>query len=198
MMSEPGSWSPSAAPSGRGGGRGPERAGPEAVLTIALDTLARASNVAAAASAQGELQAQTASALAGPFADWVFVDLFGCDPTRAVAATRPDAVLARALTQVALGACPLIRSAVRRRTPLVQASVRDQSLLGTLPGGEPVITALGAHSVAVGPIMSRGAAAGAIAIARCARSPLVSFLELGVLARIADLTGVAAARLASC
>ncbi len=46
--------------------------------TIAMDALARASVVAAAAMAGEQLRAQTADALAGPFADWAFVADLTC------------------------------------------------------------------------------------------------------------------------
>ena len=62
--------------------------------TIAVDALARASVAAAAATAQAQLRQGSASALAGLFADWVFVDLLGRRWARAVAARQPDPALA--------------------------------------------------------------------------------------------------------
>ncbi len=47
------------------------------VWTLAVDTFAKASAVAAAATSEEELQQGTASALCGAFADWVFVELIG-------------------------------------------------------------------------------------------------------------------------
>ena len=40
------------------------------------------------------------------------------------------------------GAAPLIRSAVQRQTPVIEAPVGNQWLLGSLPDGDPVAEAL--------------------------------------------------------
>ena len=163
--------------------------------TIAMDALARASVAAAAATAGERLRAQTADALAGPFADWAFVDLGDGPPRRAVAARRPDPRLATVLTAVGWAECPLITSALQHRAPLLASPVEGDSLLGRLPDGRAVIDVLGAHSAAVAPLVSDGAARGAITIVRCADSPGVGFVDLGVLSQIADLTCAAVARL---
>jgi hypothetical protein len=142
------------------------------------------------------LQADSAEALAGSFADWAFVDLDGSHPTRAVAGRHPDPELAALLTQVSLEQCSLITSAMQRRAPVV-AAAGDDSLLGRLPGGRGVAPALGANSAAVAPVVEEGEAHGAITIVRCADSPDVGFVELGVLSQIADLTNAAVTRLGS-
>jgi hypothetical protein len=163
--------------------------------TIAMDALARASVAAAAATAGEQLRAQTADALAGPFADWAFVDLGDGPPWRAVAARRPDPRLAPALTAAGRAECPLITSALQYRAPLLASPVEGESLLGRLPDGRPVIGVLGAHSAVVAPLVSEGCTRGAITIVRCAGSPAPGFVDLGVLSQIADLTCAAATRL---
>ncbi len=166
------------------------------VWTLAVDTFAKASAVAAAATGEEELQQGTASALCGAFADWVFVDLIGRDqPRRAVADCSGDTALSGLLARMQLGAAPLIRSAVQRQTPVIEAPVGNQWLLGSLPDGGPVVGAVGAYSAAVGPIVADGNAWGAITIVRSAARPCVRFVELGFLSHIADLAGVAAKRL---
>ena len=163
--------------------------------TIAMDALARASVAAAAATAGERLRAQTADALAGPFADWAFVDLGDGPPRRAVAARRPDPRLATVLTAVGWAECPLITSALQHRAPLLASPVEGDSLLGRLPDGRAVIDVLGAHSAVAAPLVSEGSARGAITIVRCAGSPAASFVDLGVLSQITDLTCAAVARL---
>jgi len=163
--------------------------------TIAMDALARASVAAAAATAGEQLPAQTADALAGPFADWAVVDLGDAPRRRAVAARRPDPRLAALLTAVDRAECPLISSAMEHCGPLLASPVEGESLLGSLPDGRPVIGVLGAHSVAVAPLVSDGTARGAITIVRCADSPGVGFVDLGVLSQITDLTRAAVTRL---
>jgi hypothetical protein len=163
--------------------------------TIAMDALARASVAAAAATATEQLRAQTADALAGPFADWALVDLGDGPPWRAVAARRPDPRLAALLTAVGRAECPLVTSALEHGAPLLVAPVEDESLLGSLPDGRPVISVLGAHSAVVAPLVGKGSARGAITIVRCAGSPAAGFVDLGVLSQIADLTCAAVTRL---
>jgi len=191
-MNEPRGWTQAVRPA--------EAAGPEPhdwvrAWTIAMDALARASVAAAAATDGEQLPAQTASALAGPFADWAFVDLGHAPRRRAVAARRPDPRLAALLTAVDRTECPLISSAMQHCAPLLAAPADDESLLGLLPDGRPVIGVLGAHSAAVAPLVSDGTARGAITIVRCSGSPGVGFVDLGVLSQVADLTGAAVTRL---
>ena len=163
--------------------------------TIAMDALARASVAAAAATAGEQLRAQTADALAGPFADWAFADLGDGPPWRAVAARRPDPRLAALLTAVGRAECPLITSALEHGAPLLASPVEGESLLGRLPDGRPVIGVLGAHSAVVAPLISEGSARGAITIVRCVGSPAAGFVDLGVLSQIADLICAAVTRL---
>ena len=163
--------------------------------TIAMDALARASVAAAAATDGEQLPAQTAHALAGPFADWAVVDLAGAPGRRAVAARRPDPRLAALLTAVGRAECPLITSALEHGAPLLASPVEGESLLGRLPDGRAVIDVLGAHSAVAAPLVSEGSARGAITIVRCAGSPAASFVDLGVLSQIADLTCAAVTRL---
>jgi GAF domain-containing protein len=195
MMNGPSSWSRRA---WRAAGDD-RRGGWEQAWTIAMDALARASVAAAAATAQHQLRASSAQALAGPFADWVFVDLDGRTRRpargRAVAARRPDPVLAAALAGLRADQCPVIRSAMRSCAPIVSAAPDDSSILGTLPGGLPVAGLLGVRSVATAPVVSRGLARGAITIARCAGGPSIGFVELGALSQIAELTSAAVTRL---
>jgi hypothetical protein len=160
-----------------------------------MDALARASVAAAAATAGEQLRAQTADALAGPFADWAFADLGDGPPWRAVAARRPDPRLAALLTAVGRAECPLITSALEHGAPLLASPVEGESLLGRLPDGRPVIGVLGAHSAVVAPLISEGSARGAITIVRCVGSPAAGFVDLGVLSQIADLTCAAVTRL---
>ena len=166
------------------------------VWTLAMDTFARASAVAAAAVGEEELGQGTASALCGAFADWVFVDLIGRgQPRRAVADCAGDTALSGVLARLQLGAAPLIRSAVQRQTAVIEAPVGNQWLLGSLPDDDPVVGAVGAYSAAVGPIVADGDAWGAITIVRSAARPCVRFIELSFLSHIADLAGIAAKRL---
>ena len=167
---------------------GLNRVSAASVWTLAMDTFAKASEVAAAATGEEELRQGTASALCGAFADWVFVDMIGRgQPRRAVADCAGDPALSGVLAGLQLGAAPLIRSAVQRQTPVIEAPVGNQWLLGSLPDGDPVAGAVGAHSAAVGPILADGAAWGAITIVRSAARPCVRFVELGFLSHIADL-----------
>jgi hypothetical protein len=154
--------------------------------TIATDALARVSVAAAAATAEQQWPAQAADALAGPFADWAFVDIGDGRPGRAVAARHPDPPLAALLAAVRAGECPLITSAMRRCVPVLAAPA-DGSALGGLPGGRTVIGVLGASSAAVAPLVSEGTSRGAVTIVRCVGSPGAGFVDLGVLSQIADL-----------
>jgi hypothetical protein len=162
--------------------------------TIATDALARASMAAAAAITVSQLGADCADALVESFADWALVDWGSGRPARAVAAHRPDPVLADLLAEVSAGDCPLIRSAMQRCAPLVAAAADDGSL-GRLPSGRHATGALGASWAAVAPVVSHGVARGAVTIVRCPASPGIAFVELGVLAQIADLASVAGHRL---
>jgi hypothetical protein len=168
-----------------------------AAWTVGMDTLVRASAVAAAATDQAELQERTAQAIAGPFADWAVVDLFGQPQVRSVAAVQTtDPALVVSLRALAPASCPVIRSAIRRGTPVVHASIDDTMILGAFPGGTSVADALDAGSVAVGPILAPGGGTcGAITVVRCADRPYLGFRELGVLSQIAELTAAAAERL---
>jgi hypothetical protein len=85
--------------------------------TIAVDALARASVAAAAATAEAQLRQDSASALAGSFADWVFVDLLGRRWARAVAARQPDP---------AHGAVTIVRGSGRPGIGFVELGVLAQ------------------------------------------------------------------------
>ena len=175
---------------------GRDQASTASVWTLAVETMAKAAAVAAAATREEDLRQGTAAALCGSFADWVFVGLIGRDaPQRAVAGCGADPALSGLLAGMPLGAAPLIRSAIQRRTPVIEAPVGNQWLLGSLPGGDPVAGAVGAHSAAAGPIVADGDACGAITIVRSAARPYVRFVELGFLSYIAELAGIAAKRL---
>jgi len=162
----------------------------------ALDALAAAGAAAVAATAERGLLAETADALTGRFADWVIVDVSRSGvASRSVASSRPDPELAAAVTELPVQGCPLISSAMEQRTPLVQASVADPAELGILPGGRRVADVFDAGSYAVSPIMADENAIGAITIVRGSSQRHVTFLELNVLAQIADLTARAIERL---
>lgn len=87
------------------------------------------------------------------------------------------------------------RSAIQRRTPVIETPAGNHWLLGSLPCGDPVAGAVGARSAAVGPIVADSGACGAITFVRSAARPYVRFVELGFLCRIAELAGIAAKRL---
>ena len=164
--------------------------------TTALDALAAAGAAAVAATAQRDLLAGTADALTGRFADWVIVDVSPSGPaSRSVAGSRREPELAAAVAELSVQGSPMIVSAMAQRTPLVQVSMADPAGLGILPGGRRVVDAFGAGSYAVSPIMAGESAIGAITIVRGNSQPHVTFLELNVLAHIADLTAEAIERL---
>ena len=169
--------------------------------TTALDAMASAGEAAVAATEQADLVAGTADALAGQFADWVIVDILPADQgmrghgTRSVAGRRSRPDLASAVAGLHTADCPLTVSAMAQRTPRVQAAIADPAELGVLPDGQRVTEALGAGSYAISPITVGGSALGAITIVRDRSRPPVTFLELSVLAHIADLAAAAIERL---
>jgi len=166
--------------------------------TTALDAFAAAGGAAVAATAERDLQAGTADALTGRFADWVIVDLAPWGPaSRSVAGRHHDPELAAAVAKLPVHSCPLIVAAMTQRTPLVQASMPDPAELGILPDGRRVVEALGAGSYAVGPVSVADVSIGAITIVRRRTEPHVTFLELSVLAHIADLAAAAIERLSA-
>ena len=191
-MNTPGDW-PQEAPRWPGA---PDPTAPVAAWAVGLDTLARASSVAVTATDERGLRTGLAHAITGPFADWVFVDVLGVGGVcRAVAARYPDPGLADQLRGIRLETCPLIWSAIQRRTPVVCAPIDEAAVLGLLPGGGPVADGLDAGSAAVGPIMAAAGVCGAITVVRCGARPPLGFRELGILSQIGELTGAAADRL---
>ncbi len=173
----------------------PDPAVPAVAWTVGLDTLARASAVAVTATDEPRLRADVAHAVTGLFADWAFVDVLSTGQgKRAVAARHPDRDLTGQLLEIHPETCPLIWSAIQRRTPVVCAPIGDVAALGVLPGGTPVANGLNARSAAVGPIMAAAGIRGAITIVRCGDHPPLGFRELGILSQIAELTGAAADR----
>lgn len=169
---------------------------PAAAWAVGLDTLARASSVAVTATDERGLRMGLAQAIAGPFADWVFVDVLDAGGSwRAVAARHPDPGLAGQLLGIRLETCPLIWSAIQRRTPVVCVPIDEAAGLGELPGGDPVADGLDARSAAVGPIVAADGVCGAITVVRCGTQAPLGFRELGILSQIGELTGAAADRL---
>lgn len=169
---------------------------PAAGWAVGLDTLARASSVAVTATDERGLRTGLAHAIAGPFADWVLVDLLDADGAwRAVAARHPDPALAGQLRGIRPETCPLIWSAIQRRTPVVCVPIDEATGLGELPGGGPVADGLDARSAAVGPIVAAGGVCGAITVVRCGTEAPLGFRELGILSQIGELTGAATDRL---
>ena len=190
-MITPGDWQQEAP----GWPGAPDPAVPVAAWAVGLDTLARASSVAVTATDERGLRTGLAHAITGPFADWVFVDVLGSSGAwRAVAARHPDPSLAWQLLRIRLETCPLIWSAIQRRTPVVCAPIDEAAALGELPGGGPVADGLDARSAAVGPIVAAAGVCGAITIVRCGPHPPLGFRELGILSQIGELTGAAADR----
>jgi GAF domain-containing protein len=174
----------------------PDPTAPAAAWAVGLDTLARASSVAVTATDERGLRTGLAYAITGPFADWVFVDVLGAAGAwRAVAARHPDPALAGELLGIPLETCPLIWSAIQRRTPVVCAPIDEATVLGELPSGGPVADGLDARSAAVGPIVAAVGVCGAITVVRCGTQPPLGFRELGILSQIGELTGAAADRL---
>ena len=158
--------------------------------------MASASSVAVTATDERGLRTGLAHAITGPFADWVFVDVLGAAGAwRAVAARHPDPGLAGELLRIRLETCPLIWSAIQRRTPVVCAPIDEATVLGELPSGGPVADGLDARSAAVGPIVAAAGVCGAITVVRCGTQPALGFRELGILSQIGELTGAAADRL---
>ena len=169
---------------------------PAAAWAVGLDTLARASAVAVTATDERRLRTDLAHAITGPFADWVFVNVLDAGGAwRAVAARHPSFGLTGQLRGIRLETCPLIWSAIQRRTPEVCAPIGEAAALGELPAGEPVAAALDARSAAVGPIVAAGGVCGAITVVRCGEHPRLGFRELGIVAQIGELAGAAADRL---
>ncbi|HEY1343375.1 MAG TPA: hypothetical protein VGF54_00140 [Streptosporangiaceae bacterium] len=76
-MNTPGDWK-QGAPGWPGAA---EPAAPAASWAVGLDTLARASSMAATATDERVLRTGMAHAITGPFADWVFVDVLGAGPS---------------------------------------------------------------------------------------------------------------------
>ncbi len=144
--------------------------------TTAFDAFAAAGGAVAAATAVHDL-------------------LAGTRPSRSVAARDHDPELATSLARLPLAGCPVIVAAMHQRTPLVQASMTDSAELGILPDGRRVADVLGAGSYAVSPITIGNAPVGAITVVRGRMQRPVTFLELNVLARIADLAAAAIERL---
>jgi GAF domain-containing protein len=165
----------------------------------ALDAFAAAGEVAVAAPNEPELGSGIARSLIGEYADWAIVDLSPDGrAARAVAGpeTGPRAAAAVArLAALPAHACPMIASAMNQQTPLVQAALAGSAELGQLTDGQSVSSLLDAGSCAVGPVAVNGVARGAITIVRSRSRPDITFLELSVLAHIADLAGAAVARL---
>jgi GAF domain-containing protein len=191
-MNTSGDW-PQEAPRWPGA---PDPAVAAAAWAVGLDTLARASAVAVIATDERGLRTGLAHAITGPFADWVFVDVLGAGGAwRAVAARHPDPDLAADLLGIRLETCPLIWSAIQRRTPVVCAPIGEAAVLGELPGGAQVTDGLGARSAAVGPIVAAAGVCGAITTVRCGEQPPLGFRELGILSQIGELTGAATDRL---
>ena len=83
-----------------------------------------------------------------------------------MAVRHPAPGLASAVAGLPVADCPLTVSAMRQRTPRVQASIADPAELGVLPDGQRVVDALGAGSYAVSPITVCGSPLGAITIVR--------------------------------
>ena len=190
-MHTPGEWQQEAP----GWPGAPDPAVPVAAWAVGLDTLARASSVAVTATDERGLRTGLAHAITGPFADWVFVDVLGSSGAwRAVAARHPDPSLAWQLLRIRLETCPLIWSAIQRRTPVVCAPIDEATVVGELPGGGPVADGLDARSAAVGPIVAADGVCGAITVVRCGPHPPLGFRELGILSQIGELTGAAADR----
>jgi GAF domain-containing protein len=155
-----------------------------------------AGEAAVAATAERDLLQATADALAGPFADWVIVDVSPWrQASRWVAGRCDEPGLATAVAGLSAHGSPGIVSAMEQRTPFVQASMTDPAELGTLPDGRRVADAFGAGSYAVSPIMAGENVIGSITIVRGDSHPHVTFPELNVLAHIADLTAAAIERM---
>lgn len=170
--------------------------GTMAAWTVAMDALAGVGRVAGGATAEHGLREDTAAALTGEFADWVFVDLLlGERGFRSVSASRPDRQLVAALSRISVRDSPMAMAAIQRCTPVVKARVTDAAELGALPDGRRVLDVLNARSYAVGPVIAGGHAYGAISIVRCRGKPCVSFRDLGILSQIADLVAAASLRL---
>ncbi|GLW06751.1 hypothetical protein Misp01_18810 [Microtetraspora sp. NBRC 13810] len=139
--------------------------------------------------------ARAARLLATDTADWVVVDVVRTGPLVRAAVhgphDQPVTELVRAVGGMDPAATPIVGQVIAQGSGVAQEMVEDESVLGTLPSGIPVLRAMGASSLLCVPIQHDGEVRGALTLIRQSGREPFTLADLGVLEEIGGHLGLA-------
>ncbi|WP_214411242.1 SpoIIE family protein phosphatase [Sphaerisporangium fuscum] len=123
--------------------------------------------------------------LASHTADWVFADVFrGGVPQRSLVigpTNQPVSRLVQTLERMDPSAAPIVSQVLESGDGVVHEMVEDESLLGALPDGAPVLQATRAGSVLSVPIHAGGEVFGVLTLLRLRERPPFGLADLALL-----------------
>lgn len=129
--------------------------------------------------------ARAARLLAAETADWVIVDVIRTGPLVRTAVLGPQdqpvAEVVRQLERLDPAAAPVVRRVMELGSGVVEEMVEDETVLGLLADGTPVLRGIGAASLLCVPIQTGEGVRGAVTLARLAEREPFTLADLGVL-----------------
>lgn len=138
---------------------------------------------------------RAARLLAAETADWVIADVVrDGTPRRAVVlgpGDRPVTELTRLVEGLTPLAAPVVAHVLTGGSGVVHEMLEEETLLGELPGGPPLLRVMGAASLLVVPIRGESDALGALTLVRLRDREPFSLADLGLMEEIGTHLGLA-------
>ncbi|MFC3979241.1 SpoIIE family protein phosphatase [Streptosporangium jomthongense] len=138
---------------------------------------------------------RAARLLAAETADWVIADVVRDGvPRRAVVlgpSDKPVTELVRLVEGLTPLAAPTVAHVLTGGSGVVHEMLEDESLLGEVPGGPPLLRVMGAASLLVVPIQGEAGALGALTLVRLRDREPFSLADLGLMEEIGAHLGLA-------
>ncbi|MEV7013938.1 SpoIIE family protein phosphatase [Streptosporangium sp. NPDC051022] len=138
---------------------------------------------------------RAARLLASEIADWVIADVVRDDAPRRAVVLGPSDKPVTELVRLVEGMTPLTAPAIAHvltgGSGTVHEMLEEETLLGELPGGPPLLRVMGAASLLVVPIQGESGALGALTLVRLRDREPFSLADLGLMEEIGAHLGLA-------
>ncbi|MEV8631302.1 SpoIIE family protein phosphatase [Streptosporangium sp. NPDC051023] len=138
---------------------------------------------------------RAARLLASEIADWVIADVVRDDvPRRAVVlgpSDKPVTELVRLIEGLTPLTAPAVAHVLTGGSGMIHEMLEEESLLGEIPGGPPLLRIMGAASLLIVPIQGEAGALGALTLVRLRDREPFSLADLGLLEEIGAHLGLA-------
>lgn len=138
---------------------------------------------------------RSARLLAAETADWVIIDVIRTGPLIRTAVVGPQdqpvGDLVRRIERLDPAQTPIVTQVMENGSGAVKEMVEDETVLGRLPDGTPVLRAVGAGSLLCAPIQTDEGVRGAITLLRMGEREPFTLADLGVMEELGVQMGQA-------